>query len=91
MDHPPKLQEMVLYAWVGPDDALTERTDEFGIKQGYAPCGLIPLVACKEGKIDHGDILNQMSQLTNQTGKPRYLAKFVFQEVVKIVEPKRSP
>lgn len=74
-----RVKEMQVWAWVGDDDEFD--TGEVGLKQGFTPCGLIPLVACKAGKIDQPYILDQMRALVGVSGKTRYLARFTFQAV----------
>jgi hypothetical protein len=82
-ESPRSAQEMVLYAWVGADDAIdAPRTEEFGLKQGVVPAGTIPLVACKEEKVISQDLINQMMVLVQLTGIPRQLVKFTFEKVI---------
>jgi hypothetical protein len=82
-EKPLSAEEMVLYAWVGKDDAIdAPRTEEFGLKQGVVPAGNIPLVACKEEKMLSQDLINQMMVLMQVTGIPRQLVKFKFEKVI---------
>jgi hypothetical protein len=75
-----QIKEMALYAWVGEDEL---GSGEVGIKQALTPAGRIPLVACKEGKMDQQYIENQLQDLGRQYGKKIRLVKFVYSEVVK--------
>lgn len=82
-ESPRSAQEMVLYAWVGADDAIdAPRTEEFGLKQGVVPAGTIALVACKEEKVNNQNLIDQMMILMQLTGIPRQLVKFKFEKVI---------
>lgn len=82
-ESPRSAQEMVLYAWVGADDAIDQpRTEEFGLKQGVVPAGTIALVACKEEKVNNQNLIDQMMILMQLTGIPRQLVKFKFEKVI---------
>ncbi len=41
-DVPEQLEKLVLYAWVGPNDAPGAKDDTWGLKQGIVPAGCIP-------------------------------------------------
>jgi len=73
------LENMVLYAWVGEDEL---GSGEVGLKQGATPCGIIPLVACKENRMDQKYIVEQMAQQARVWGKTIRLAKFTFDSVI---------
>ena len=74
----PRVTEMVLHAWVGEDEL---GSGEVGIKAGFVPAGCIPLVACKEGKVDQRYIVEQMQAQSKQYGKVIRLAQFIFNSV----------
>lgn len=74
----PRLCRMVLHAYVGEDE---HGTGIFGIKQGFTPCGLIPLVASVEGKMPQQWLIDQMRGMSDQSGKRIYLVRFVFDAV----------
>jgi len=80
------IEQMILYAWVGEDEL---GSGEVGIKQGICPAGMIPLVACREGKMDQEYLVRQMQQQSNRFGKTIRLCKFTFQEVVTTLEPQK--
>jgi hypothetical protein len=82
---PKEVEEMVLYAWVGEDDL--GGSGEWGLKRAICPAGVIPMVACKDGKINTPNIVRQMEQMVGFTGKPRYLARFTFSNVVMVRSP----
>jgi hypothetical protein len=79
------LQRLVLYAWVGPNDAFDAKDEAWGIKQGIVPAGYIPLVAVDCWKMEK--LWPQMAGLAKVTGKVRYLARFEFAGVVRVEKP----
>jgi hypothetical protein len=85
VDVPDELRELVLYAWVGPNDDIPAPDDKWGIKQGVVPAGYIPLVAVDCEKIERQ--WPQMAGLAKATGKVRYLARLDFAGVVRVEEP----
>jgi len=85
IDIPEPLKELVLYAWVGPNDAFDAKDDKWGLKQGIVPAGIIPLVAVDCEKVERQ--WPQMAGLAKATGKVRYLARFEFAGVVRVEEP----
>ena len=76
------LNEVTMYAWVGPNDAPGATDEAIGIKQGIVPAGCIPLVAIDKEKITRPQLRTQLQQLTRQTGKPRFLVKLAVVEVI---------
>jgi hypothetical protein len=82
---PEELENLVLYAWVGPNDAPGAKDDVWGIKQGIVPAGCIPLVAVDCEKVEKQ--WPQMRGLAKATGKVRYLARFEFAGVVRVEKP----
>ena len=79
---PAELRELVLYAWVGPNDAPGATGDEWGIKIGVVPAGMIPLAAVDCAKM--AKLWPQMAGLAKATGKPRYLARFHFAGIERV-------
>lgn len=81
---PDDVRYMELYAWVGEDEY---GSGEYGLKQAVSPAGIIPLVACKEGKIDQNYIKEQLQHQANVYGKPMRLCRFVFVQEMGIIYP----
>lgn len=81
---PDNVSEMVLYAWVGEDE---HGSGEVGLKQGIVPAGVIPLVACKDGKVDQNYIVDQLQRQADTFGKPIRLCRFVFSEQLMVINP----
>jgi hypothetical protein len=73
----PRLPEMSLWAWVGED----EFGDQFGLKQGRVPAGMIPLVACEKGKMSQDYIKEQLAAQGRKFGKTISLVKFCFERI----------
>ena len=73
-----------IFAWMGEDEL---GSGEVGIKQGFTPCGLIPLVSVSQEKIGQPKIAEQMQAQSKAYGKTIRLIRFVAQEVVITVEP----
>jgi hypothetical protein len=84
-DVPEQLEKLVLYAWVGPNDAFDAKDDNWGLKIGLVPAGIIPLVAVDCWKVEK--CRQQMKAMAMATGKVRYLARFEFAGVVRVEEP----
>jgi len=82
---PEQLENLVLYAWVGPNDAPDAKDDKWGIKRGIVPAGDIPLVAVDSWRVEKQ--WPQMKGWAVRTGKVRYLARFEFAGVVRVEEP----
>jgi hypothetical protein len=82
---PEQLENLVLYAWVGPKDDPHAQDDHWGIKIGVVPAGTIPLVAIDRTKVEK--VWPQMKGLARGTGKVRYLARFEFAGVVRVEKP----
>jgi len=78
------VREMVLFAWVGEDEM---GSGEFGLKQGLTQLGLIPLVACKEGKIDQLTLIEQLKNQAKLFKKTIRLAKFKFDSIEITITP----
>ena len=78
-----EIRDLKLWAWVGLDDL--NYTGVLGLKQGRTPAGIIPLVACVEGKMTQQYIREQMQMLAKLTGVKRYLVRFRFEAVVEEV------
>ena len=84
-DVPEQLEKLVLYAWVGPNDAPGATDDNWGLQIGVVPAGTIPLVAVDCRKIHK--LWPEMKGWAKATGKVRYLARFEFAGVVRVEEP----
>lgn len=85
-EKPKSAQEMVLYAWVGVDDA-PPFSGEFGIKAAICPAGWVPMVACKEDRMNQNYIVEQMKDMAKFTGKGRQLVRFKFDKVITTIKP----
>jgi hypothetical protein len=72
------LVDMKLWAWVGEDE---RGSGEVGLKQGIVPAGCIPLVACKDGKINRGNVRVQMLEQARRYRKVISLVRFGFEQV----------
>jgi hypothetical protein len=81
---PPAITEMVLWAWIGEDEL---GSGEVGLKQCTTPAGFIPLVACKDGKMDQLYIRDAMQAQASVFRKTIRLARFTFESVVITLEP----
>jgi tRNA A37 threonylcarbamoyladenosine dehydratase len=79
------LEELELYAWVGEDEY---GSGEIGLKQAVVPAGTVAMVAIDRQKVDRPFIQKQLQAIADQYGKPRYLVRFVFAEVVASIEPR---
>lgn len=77
---PPEIENMVLYAWVGEDEL---GSGEYGLKHAHTPVGLVPLVACKTGKMDQRYIEEQLRAMRDVYGKQIRLLRFKFDGVEK--------
>ena len=84
-EQPKAAHEMILFAWVGEDDA-PPFSGEYGLKQALTPAGMVPLVACKEEKMRLDYIVNQMKGLAGATGKSRMLVRFRFDGVMEVIK-----
>lgn len=84
-EKPKSAEEMVLYAWVGLDDA-PPFSGEFGLKAAVCPAGWIPMVACKEEKMSQAFIIKQMKQMAESTKTPGQLVRFKFDKVIETVK-----
>lgn len=82
MKIPKPIATMELYAWVGEDEF---GSGEYGIKQGFVPAGLVPLVTVHKEKIKTKDLLIQSAKMVRVYNKPRYLCKFTFSAVETIL------
>lgn len=80
----PRIEKMVLYAWVGEDEL---GSGEVGLKQAEVPAGCIPMVACKEGKIDQLYIREQLQAQASKYGKRITLCRFVLEKQLDVLEP----
>jgi hypothetical protein len=80
----PRVENMTLYAWVGEDEL---GSGEVGLKQALCPAGLIPMVACKTGKMDQEYIVQQMQRQATTCGKVIRLCRFEFVGEVIILLP----
>lgn len=87
MSVPQNVQDVVLWAWVGEDE---HGSGEVGIKQALCPAGYIPLVACKDGKINQDYLREQLQQQANAFGKTIRLCKFTFVQVEETLEPQNN-
>jgi hypothetical protein len=72
------LIDMRLWAWVGEDELGSK---EFGLKQAIVPAGCIPLVACKQSKVDTTQIKLQLHRQARQFRKTISLVRFKFERV----------
>jgi hypothetical protein len=79
MAEPPKeVQELEVYAWVGRDEL---GSGVFGLKQGKAPAGLIPMVSTNQPKLDK--YWDQAEKQAELFGQRIYLVRLAFTEVVR--------
>lgn len=79
---------MDLYAYIG----MEERSDQpqrVGLKQALVPAGLIPLVAMDYhlDRLQHPNVIAQLQDQVNQSGKEIHLARFVCAEDVLVIKP----
>jgi hypothetical protein len=79
-----RIENMVLYAWVGEDEL---GSGEVGLKQALVPAGMIPMVACKQSKVDEPYIVSQLRVQAKVYGKTIRLCRFVYQEDIITLEP----
>lgn len=82
-----KVQDLVLYAWVGEDEL---GSGHLGLKQGLVPAGMIPLVSVEAHKLQSVGLIQQLSAQAARYGKTLHLCKFVFAEEVCTVVPASS-
>lgn len=87
MSVPQNVQDIVLWAWVGEDEY---GSGEVGLKQGLCAAGYIPLVACKDGKVNQEFLREQLQQQANVFGKTIRLCKFSFVQVEETIEPQNQ-
>jgi len=78
------VKKMVLYAWVGEDELGSGKV---GLKQGLTLGGLVPLVACEEGKVDQDFLIMQLRAQSSNYGKPIHLCRFVYEKELMVLEP----
>ena len=78
---PKEVREFEVYAWVGRDEY---GSGEFGLKQGIAPAGTIPMVSTEQGKLDK--YWQQAEAMADVYGQRIYLVKLTFAEVVRETE-----
>lgn len=71
-----------LFAWIGLDEITGA---EVGLKQGFTPCGLIPLVASKPGRMDQDYIVAQLKDQAVQYANKITLARYSFVSVEMVV------
>jgi len=76
-----KTQEVELYAWLGEDEA---GSGEVGLKIGFVPAGMIPMVAIDRAKLDKFWIQAELQSA--QYGKKIRLCRFKLVEVCKETE-----
>jgi hypothetical protein len=74
---PEKLRSVELFAWIGEDEY---GSGEIGIKQGFVPLGLIPLVSVDQAKA--AKLAEQMEHQAKQYGKTIFLCRFTLAEVI---------
>lgn len=74
-----------LYAWIGEDEY---GRDGVGIKLGYVPAGLIPLVGLKREKIGREDIVSQLQAQADRYGKPIRLVRYTAAETIVTLTPR---
>lgn len=82
------MDKIDLYAWIGEDELGTGVT---GLKQAVVPAGVIPMVATNLEKMNQEYIVKQLQNQSNMFGKKIRLCKFVLQEDVITLEPKKEP
>lgn len=73
-----------LYAWVGQDELGSEK---LGLKQGWVPAGLVPLVSPEVDKLNTEILLKQLQHQCNVYGKTMRLCRFSFVQEINKVEP----
>lgn len=76
--------DVELYAYIGLDEMGTGKV---GLKQGYVPAGLIPLVAIDREKLDRRELQDQLQLQVNEYGHPITLTRFVAVEDVLTITP----
>lgn len=79
------MSEIELFAWIGADEE--SESGIIGLKQGMTPCGLIPLVATTQGKMDQTYIVKQIQTQATRYARTIRLARFVLVEDVITIEP----
>jgi hypothetical protein len=80
---PEPARTMVLYAWVGEG----AEPGRFGIKQAQRLPGVLPMISTDGGRLEDDEIVELMQGIVGTSGKPVYLARFVFDGVVKELKP----
>lgn len=83
------LSDLKLVAYVGED----ELTSELGLKQVILSSGRTALVARESKPWIIQDEIGQMIRIgmqaqADQWGKPIYLARYVLEEIVEVIQPK---
>lgn len=81
---PQDVKDMVLWAWVGEDEF---GSGEVGLKQARTNAGYVPLVACKDNKVNRDIIRQQLQQQVNAYGKPIRLCRFTFVGEEEVIIP----
>lgn len=77
MSLPKEIAGLELFAWVGEDELVK---GDFGLKQGIAPAGCIPMVSVSRSKLEK--YWQQAEAQADYYGKKIYCCKFVLTEVV---------
>lgn len=73
------LEDVTLLAWVGEDEL---GSGEIGLKQGFVPAGLIPLVAVSRDEHKMRALKEQLNAQAATCGKRIYLCRFHMYEIV---------
>lgn len=79
-----QIENMHLWAWVGPDDVTYSGV--VGIKIGITPAGAIPLVACIEDKMKQRYIREGNRAMVKLRNEKRYLVRFRFEAIEEVIE-----
>jgi hypothetical protein len=78
MEIPKEVLEFEVYAWVGQDE---HGSGVFGLKQGLAPAGIIPMVSTDQQKLDQ--YWKQAEGQAEVYGMRIYLVKLTCTEVLR--------
>lgn len=79
-----KLEEHEIFAWMGEDEL---GSGKIGLKQGRVPAGIIALVAMDYHRDKLERLRDQLQLQVDTYGKPMYLVRMKFEEVVMEIHP----
>jgi len=78
----PDLDGFELYAYVGEDEL---GSGAFGLKQAFAPVGLVPLVSTSRASLEDERFRSQIAEQARLYGKPIRLVRLVYAESVETI------